>query len=89
MQKLTALVTGATGFIGSHLCVELVKKGFKVYGLSRSGSAKNKEFLSLVEKGDIYKHSLFVQMFLLLIQKVCQKLIIFIMLQAKLPFGEI
>lgn len=29
------LVTGATGFIGSHLCVELIKRGLKVTGLSR------------------------------------------------------
>lgn len=53
MQQLTALVSGATGFIGSHLCCELVKKGFKVYGLSLRGKAKNKEFLTYVEKGDI------------------------------------
>lgn len=53
MEKLTALVTGATGFIGSHLSCELVKKGFKVYGLSRSGEAKNKEFLEYVKTGDI------------------------------------
>ena len=53
MQKLTALVTGATGFIGSHLCCELVKQGFKIYGLSLSGKAKNKEFLEYVEAGNI------------------------------------
>ncbi|EHO6363008.1 NAD-dependent epimerase/dehydratase family protein, partial [Campylobacter jejuni] len=27
------LVTGADGFIGSHLCESLVKKGFKVRAL--------------------------------------------------------
>jgi nucleoside-diphosphate-sugar epimerase len=35
---MRALVTGATGFIGSHLCEELVKRGYKVTCLSRSSS---------------------------------------------------
>lgn len=35
---MNALVTGATGFIGSHLCEELVKRGYKVICLSRAAS---------------------------------------------------
>jgi nucleoside-diphosphate-sugar epimerase len=35
---MKALVTGATGFIGSHLCEELVKKGYEVTCLSRNAS---------------------------------------------------
>jgi nucleoside-diphosphate-sugar epimerase len=35
---MKALVTGATGFIGSHLCEELVKKGYEVTCLTRSSS---------------------------------------------------
>jgi nucleoside-diphosphate-sugar epimerase len=35
---MKALVTGATGFIGSHLCEELVKRGYKVTCLSRNTS---------------------------------------------------
>ena len=35
---MKALVTGATGFIGSHLCEELIKKGYEVTCLSRSSS---------------------------------------------------
>jgi nucleoside-diphosphate-sugar epimerase len=35
---MNALVTGATGFIGSHLCEELVKRGYKVTCLSRTTS---------------------------------------------------
>ncbi len=35
---MKALVTGATGFIGSHLCEGLVKRGFEVIYLSRGTS---------------------------------------------------
>jgi len=35
---MNALVTGATGFIGSHLCEELVRRGYKVTCLSRTSS---------------------------------------------------
>ena len=33
----TAVVTGATGFLGSHLCERLLAEGWTVRGLSRSG----------------------------------------------------
>ena len=49
----TALVTGANGFIGSHLCVNLAKRGIKVYALQRSASSKNVEYLNLVKSGQI------------------------------------
>lgn len=32
-EKKRALVTGAAGFIGSHLCEQLVKNGHRVYGV--------------------------------------------------------
>jgi UDP-glucose 4-epimerase len=35
----TALVTGATGFVGSHLTRRLVREGFEVHALRRAGSA--------------------------------------------------
>ncbi len=35
---MRALVTGATGFIGSHLCEELIRRGFEVTYLSRDTS---------------------------------------------------
>jgi nucleoside-diphosphate-sugar epimerase len=35
---MKALVTGATGFIGSHLCEELVRRGYEVSCLSRKTS---------------------------------------------------
>ena len=35
---MNALVTGATGFLGSHLCRRLVKDGYKVTALCRPTS---------------------------------------------------
>ena len=43
--NINVLVTGATGFIGSHLCHELVQKGYRVFGLSHSGNIQNIESL--------------------------------------------
>lgn len=55
---MNILVTGATGFIGSHLCKELIQRGYTVFGLSHSGGIRNiksllnqKEFH--LQKGDI------------------------------------
>lgn len=50
----TALVTGANGFIGSHLCEELASRGFLVYALNRSErKSKNEEYNRLVSEGKI------------------------------------
>ncbi|MBI2859925.1 MAG: NAD-dependent epimerase/dehydratase family protein [Chloroflexi bacterium] len=38
---MNILVTGATGFIGSHLCAGLIVKGHRVFGLTRSGRTDN------------------------------------------------
>ena len=42
---MKVLVTGAAGFIGSHLCEELLKKGYKVRALVRYNSKQNKGWL--------------------------------------------
>jgi len=39
LEQTRVLVTGATGFIGRHLCSKLVELGATTYGLSRSASA--------------------------------------------------
>lgn len=39
LNEARVLVTGATGFIGQHLCRRLVQSGAVVYGLSRSATA--------------------------------------------------
>lgn len=47
------LVTGANGFIGSHLAVELVERGYFVYGLHRRKEAKNPKYNQYVKEGKI------------------------------------
>jgi len=42
---MKVLVTGAAGFIGSHLCEGLLKKGYKVNALVRYNSKQNKGWL--------------------------------------------
>ncbi|MBE7074727.1 MAG: NAD(P)-dependent oxidoreductase [Clostridiales bacterium] len=49
----TALVTGANGFIGSHLSVELVEQGVKVFALQRSMGSKNIKYNQFVQEGKI------------------------------------
>jgi nucleoside-diphosphate-sugar epimerase len=38
---LTAFVTGATGFLGEHLCNQLIEQGWQVYALCRSREKAN------------------------------------------------
>lgn len=45
---MKALVTGASGFIGSHLCEELIRRGYRVTCLSRQSST-----LTWIENLDI------------------------------------
>ena len=66
----SAIVTGATGFIGTHLCSELLKNNIKVTGLARkdSGNIKRLQDVNLVwcgmddydsfegEKADTFYH---------------------------------
>ena len=52
-NKDIVLVTGLTGFIGSHVSCELVKKGFLVVGISRSAKSVNPEFNKYVNENKI------------------------------------
>ncbi len=45
MRYNRVLITGILGFIGSHLAIKLVQKGFDVYGLARRVASRNLEVL--------------------------------------------
>lgn len=61
-----ALVTGGAGFIGSHLCEELVKRGFRVTALDNLSTGRRENISSLLRdkpsfsfvKGDIRDEAL-------------------------------
>lgn len=53
----TALVTGANGFIGSHLACKLVEQGFKVYGIYRKNTSQNSKFTEYVQAGKIIHYA--------------------------------
>ena len=37
-KQLKALVTGATGFLGQHLCQQLLQQGWQVFALCRNAT---------------------------------------------------
>ena len=56
MKKV--LITGAAGFLGSHLCDKFIKEGFKVIGMDNliTGDLKNIEHLTKLEHFEFYHH---------------------------------
>ena len=50
---MKVLVTGAGGFIGSHLCESLLKKGFKVKAMVRYNSRQNKGWLEGIKNKNL------------------------------------
>ncbi len=52
------LITGAAGFLGSHLCDRFIKEGYKVVGMDNliTGSMKNIEHLMPLENFEFYHH---------------------------------
>jgi dTDP-glucose 4,6-dehydratase len=52
------LITGAAGFLGSHLCDRFIKEGCKVVGMDNliTGSLKNIEHLFKLENFEFYHH---------------------------------
>ena len=56
MKKV--LITGAAGFLGSHLCDRFIKEGFHVYGMDNllTGDLKNIEHLFSLKEFEFYHH---------------------------------
>jgi nucleoside-diphosphate-sugar epimerase len=52
---MSILVTGATGFIGSYLCRELLNRGFEVNALTHSGRTDN--IKNLLSNGNFHLHT--------------------------------
>ena len=52
------LITGAAGFLGSHLCDRYIKEGFRVIGMDNliTGDLKNIEHLMKLENFEFYHH---------------------------------
>lgn len=58
MSKKRVLVTGAAGFLGSHLCDRFIKEGFHVIGMDNliTGDIKNIGHLFKLEQFEFYHH---------------------------------
>jgi dTDP-glucose 4,6-dehydratase len=54
------LITGAAGFLGSHLCDRFIKEGYKVIGMDNliTGDLKNIEHLFKLEQFEFYHHDI-------------------------------
>ena len=54
----TVLITGAAGFLGSHLCDRFITEGFRVVGMDNliTGDLKNIEHLAGIEQFTFYHH---------------------------------
>ena len=52
MTKKRVLITGAAGFLGSHLCDRFIKEGYHVIGMDNliTGDLKNIEHLFKLEQ---------------------------------------
>jgi len=58
MSNKRVLVTGAAGFLGSHLCDRFIREGYSVVGMDNliTGDLKNIEHLFKLEKFEFYHH---------------------------------
>jgi dTDP-glucose 4,6-dehydratase len=58
MQAKRVLITGAAGFLGSHLCARFVREGYHVIGMDNliTGNLKNIEYLFKLEQFEFYHH---------------------------------
>ncbi len=58
MHSKRVLITGAAGFLGSHLCDRFIKEGYHVIGMDNliTGDLKNIQHLFKLEKFEFYHH---------------------------------
>lgn len=58
MERKRVLITGAAGFLGSHLCDRFIKEGFHVIAMDNliTGDLKNIEHLFKLEQFEFYHH---------------------------------
>jgi dTDP-glucose 4,6-dehydratase len=58
MSKKRVLITGAAGFLGSHLCDRFIKEGFHVIGMDNliTGDLRNIEHLFKLAEFEFYHH---------------------------------
>jgi dTDP-glucose 4,6-dehydratase len=58
MGKKRVLITGAAGFLGSHLCDRFIKEGYDVVGMDNlvTGDLRNIEHLFKLEAFEFYHH---------------------------------
>jgi len=58
MNKKRVLITGAAGFLGSHLCDRFIKEGYAVIGMDNlsTGSLSNIEHLFPLQEFSFYHH---------------------------------
>ena len=58
MQQKRILITGAAGFLGSHLCDRFIKEGYRVIGMDNliTGDLRNIEHLFKLEQFEFYHH---------------------------------
>lgn len=58
MKKERVLITGAAGFLGSHLCDRFIKEGYHVIGMDNliTGDLRNIEHLFHLEDFEFYNH---------------------------------
>ena len=58
MQRKTVLITGAAGFLGSHLCDRFIKEEYRVIGMDNliTGDLKNIEHLFKLQQFEFYHH---------------------------------
>ncbi len=58
MKKERVLITGAAGFLGSHLCDRFIKEGYQVIGMDNliTGDLRNIEHLFHLKEFEFYNH---------------------------------